>query len=148
VAYRTIPGSARNGIVPRPPIERLRAKLALDPATGCMEWTGALDRKGYARLAMGEGRNKIAHRVAYEAERGPIPDGLTIDHLCRNKRCSNPDHLEAVTFAENTRRENAQRPVATHCPRGHEWTPANTYSQSNGRRTCRACRRMRDAKRS
>lgn len=139
-------GVGRNGIIVRPPIDRLRAKLRRDPKTGCDEWTGALDRKGYARIAMGAHRNAQAHRVAYEAERGPIPPGLTIDHLCRNKACCNPDHLEPVTFAENTRRENAQRPVETHCRRGHEWTEANTYYQNGGKRACRACRRVRDAR--
>lgn len=132
---RRIPGSARNGIVPRPAVDRLRAKLSVNASTGCHEWTGALDHKGYARVAIGGKRNRLAHRIAYEAVKGPIPAGLTLDHLCRNPCCCNPDHLEAVTSAENTRR----KANPDFCPSGHPVNEKNTRVERDGRRRCRVC---------
>ncbi|WP_402465721.1 HNH endonuclease signature motif containing protein [Isoptericola aurantiacus] len=75
----------------------------------CIEWTGATSANGYGRIGIGGSRTAQVHRVAYEAARGPIPAGLHIDHLCRNRRCVNPDHLEPVTQSENNRRANALR---------------------------------------
>jgi hypothetical protein len=72
----------------------------------------------------------------YSAVKGAIPDGLHIDHLCRNRACCHPDHLEAVTPRENVRR--GVRSQVTHCPKGHEYTPENTKVK-RGRRNCRAC---------
>lgn len=86
-----------------------------------------------------------AHRVAYELTRGPIPAGMEIDHLCRVRSCVNPDHLEAVTRGENLRRGRGKTGAQTHCKRGHELTPENTYRYVNRRgyvcRHCRQCRR-------
>src|SRR6202030_118623 len=70
-----------------------------EPNSGCWLWLGACNEFGYGKF----GKVK-AHRFSYEREKGPIPDGLEIDHLCRNKSCVNPDHLEAVTHGENRRR--------------------------------------------
>lgn len=104
---------------------------------GCWNWVGYAQR-GYGvfekRIAGIRYRGR-AHRVVYELLVGPIPEGLTIDHLCRNTLCVNPDHLEPVTGAENVRRANAFR---THCIRGHEFTEENTYYRNGGRR-CRPC---------
>lgn len=102
----------------------------------CIEWAGYIKPNGYGQTGAGE----PAHRAAYVASRGPIPEGLEIDHLCRNKQCVNPDHLEPVTRAENARRRFADY---THCANGHEYTIANTYRRPSGFRDCRACGRER-----
>jgi hypothetical protein len=114
----------------------------------CWWWRGALTPQdgGHFRGAFRvNGRLQKAHRVAYELVVGPIPDGLQIDHLCRNPQCVNPAHLEPVTGAENTRRAdpNAPRRAATHCQRGHPFDEANTYRRPDGSRTCLACKEMR-----
>lgn len=116
------------------------AKVVTDPS-GCWLWTAALNSRGYPCFAISD-RSQLAHRVAYQALVGPIPAGLEIDHLCRVPRCVNPAHLEPVTREENLRREMAAtRP--THCPKGHEYTEANSIikRQRNGwlNRLCRAC---------
>lgn len=81
------------------------------------------------------------HRYAYEFCVGPIPDGLTIDHLCRIRACVRPEHLEPVTHVENIKRGWAVRPRQSHCKNGHEFTPENTYrySISLGMRVCKIC---------
>jgi len=109
----------------------------------CWEWTGAKIPGGYASLAVPGTSQVGAHRVAYELCIGPIPGGLHLDHLCRNRGCVNPKHLEPVTSRENILR--GQSPGAlnarkTHCKQGHEFTAENTYVIQGGRR-CRACNR-------
>lgn len=123
--------------------ERFWAKV--QPTGFCWEWTGAKTR-GYGSFATETG-GKRAHRVAYELLVGPIPDGLVIDHLCRNTSCVNPDHLEPVTQAENVRRGFNPGPghgIRTHCPHGHAYTPENTRIQARtGAQICRTCTRAR-----
>ncbi len=106
---------------------------------GCWLWRGYKTRNGYGRFWM-DGRTQPAHRVSYELHVGPIPDGLHIDHLCRNRMCVNPEHLEPVTLAENNRRGAA---VITHCPQGHEYAGDNLYIGRDGKRYCRTCHRER-----
>lgn len=134
------------------PLVRLLRHVEVDRESGCWLWTGAVGTgTGYGRFRMGSRvddtvRTEQAHRVSYELHVGPIPDGLHLDHLCRVRRCVNPDHLEPVTQAENNRR--GVSPIAafvdaTHCIHGHEFTPENTYRTDKGR-YCRACRRRRN----
>jgi hypothetical protein len=103
----------------------------------CWEWHGA-KRTGYG-LVHFEGRVQSVHRLSYEALVGPIPAGLQLDHLCRNRACYNPAHLEPVTNRENKRRGTA---LVTSCPQGHEYSEENTYVH-NSHRFCRTCSRNR-----
>jgi len=104
-------------------------------ADGCVEFLGRRDRHGYGHVRAFGGDNWLAHRAMYVLMVGAIPDGLMLDHLCRNRACVNPGHLEPVTHAENQRRGVLAR---THCKWGHEFTPENTYV-GGGKRTCRIC---------
>ncbi|BBA98295.1 hypothetical protein RVR_10508 [Actinacidiphila reveromycinica] len=114
--------------------------------TSCWEWTARRSEDGYGRYTFtSEGQKKDvgAHRLAYVLSIGPIGDGLTLDHRCRNRGCVNPDHLEPVTRRVNVLRGDtfASRQAAqTHCASGHEFTPENTYVWNN-HRYCRTCRR-------
>ena len=109
----------------------------------CWEWRKSTCR-GYAMTTVA-GVHWYVHRLAYVAVSGAIPDGMVIDHLCRNRRCSNPTHLEAVTHAENIRR--GARGAMTHCARGHTYTEETTHFYRRGaseqwHRKCRVCRHV------
>lgn len=112
--------------------------------SGCWEWTGApLKNSGYCRIKMA-GKTVVAHRAVYEALVGPIPHGLQLDHLCRNRKCVNPAHLEPVTAKVNQAR--GQSPVSenaakTSCKRGHPLSGSNLFVRNDGRRRCRTCER-------
>lgn len=125
---------------------RFYAKIAPPNERGCMLWLAYTDPDGYGRFRVGgtAGEMRRAHRVSYTLAYGPIPEGLTLDHLCRVRHCIAPEHLEAVTNAENVRRGrlNDWQRVKTHCPRGHAYTEENT-SWWKGRRSCRTCHRER-----
>lgn len=132
------------GIYPRRYVtlaQYLDVRSARD-GSGCILWTGQRTFAGYGLCNWKDGRGlhlkTTAHRAAFISGKGPIPQGLEIDHLCRNTRCVNPDHLEAVTRLENVRR--GLKATQTHCIHGHEFTPENTmYKKVNGCRVCRAC---------
>lgn len=130
------------GPKPIEPSIRFDAKWRLDEATGCHVWTATLSSAGYGCFFVRDaGRQVLAHRFSYERSKGAIPAGLHIDHLCRNKKCVNPDHLEAVTRQENHRR--APWTPKTHCNRGHALTAENVYVRpSNGMRRCRECAKV------
>lgn len=140
---------SRPGPKPRPVRERLLSKAVINFETGCWEWNGQLNSDGYARFGVTAQKNTYAHRLAYELIEGPIPAGLTLDHLCRVRHCINPAHLEPVTSRENSLRSPftmaSRHAATTHCPSGHEYTPENTMTvkHRNGRvtRVCRTCRR-------
>lgn len=110
---------------------------------GCWEWTAYLDKNGYGQFSIGP-KTVRAYRWAYECLIGPIPEGLTIDHLCRFPACVNPAHLEPVTPKENYLRGyglpalNARK---THCDNGHPFDEVNTYIYKGYQRHCRACNR-------
>ena len=108
----------------------------------CIVWTGAVTSAGYGELNVG-GRPVLAHRISYELSNGPIPAGLVINHLCTNKVCVNPAHLELTTYAGNAFHDNSKNITkaniaTTHCPNGHPYDEENTYIFKN-KRDCRAC---------
>lgn len=131
--------------------ERFENKYVPEPNTGCWLWLSTINSSGYGEFwANGSWREDgtrippvRAHRFSYEFFRGPIPEGLQIDHRCRTRSCVNPDHLEPVTNQENVRRgwASGERTV-THCKRGHELSGDNLYL-AEGRRHCRTCRAER-----
>lgn len=119
--------------------ERIVSKIERTD-TGCWAWTAATNGKGYGLISI-DGSAKLAHRVVYMELAGPIPDGMTIDHVCRNKRCVNPAHLDVVTVAENNRR--AAETITT-CRQGHRLEGDNLRikQRSQGaQRVCVACAR-------
>lgn len=123
---------------------RIKRNISID-ANGCWLWTGYLFRSGYGQIWISGGGDKkrLAHRISYETFIGPVPTNLELDHLCRVRRCVNPDHLEPVTHRENVLRGSS--PVAlqvmqTHCIRGHLLTGDNLLS-SQTKRCCVTCRR-------
>jgi hypothetical protein len=118
---------------------------------GCWTWMGTKTPDGYGVFYDVRVKgSRRAHRVAYEALVGPIPNGLQIDHLCRTRNCVNPTHMEAVSSRVNTLRgegPTASKYRQTHCVNGHEFTPENTKIRSNGiHRQCRECMRITDRK--
>lgn len=107
----------------------------------CIEHQGARTRGGYGTLSV-DGRTVLAHRKAWQDRFGPVPNGLQLDHLCRNRACINPEHLEPVTRRENILRGvsfSAVNARKRHCPKGHPYTDENTYMDRKGRQ-CRLCR--------
>ena len=105
----------------------------------CWVYTAHCDRNGYGLFRLGN-THVGAHRFAYELENDPIPTDLELDHLCKNRSCVHPGHLELVTHLENMRRAYAHQ---THCKYGHELTEDNTWSTRTGGRICKECSRRR-----
>src|SRR6266850_403390 len=145
----SLPDIAKS-IVAMPDDDSLEALVAQMNHTACILWQGAISRRdGYGRV-WAWGKVRLAHRVAYELVFGPIPSGLEMDHLCRNRACVNPLHLEAVTRLVNVRRGDGWKFNGTkiHCPQGHPYDKDNTRIEYGGaqsrspgspRRRCRIC---------
>ena len=130
-------------------LERFWDKIELSDHNDdqCWYWTSSINKKGYGNMWK-DGTSQIVHRISYELFRGKIPKGLQIDHLCRNRSCVNPQHLEPVTLTENIRRSDVGRNmrIKTHCPQGHEYNKDNTYINTLGSRMCKLCIRERNLK--
>lgn len=125
-------------------IEQTSCENMLEP---CWIFTGALDTKGYAQLRV-MGKTQMAHRAMYESRFGAIGSGMQLDHLCRNRACINPSHMEPVTNRENQLR-GLKGALKTHCAQGHAYSGDNIYRHmENGRRRtrCRECNRAKARK--
>lgn len=132
--------------VNRPPTEdRVLLNTYFCPFSGCWLWTGYTTPRGYSFIQV-LGKKYSVHRLMWVKEHGVIPPDKQIDHLCRNRNCINPDHLELVTSRENTMRGisfSAVNAKKTHCVHGHEFTPENVRPRKRGGRECLACRRRK-----
>lgn len=120
-----------------------------DPNTGCWLWEGKVDSRSYGLIYIGKIDGKVkyvlAHRAFYERFRGKIPEKMTLDHLCFQPCCVNPDHLEPKTLSENCSRQRSS--LKKFCKNGHEFTEDNTIiRKGNGRRDCRSCGRAAQRK--
>ena len=128
----------------RPPVDRFAEKIAL-AENGCIEWIAGTNGPGYGTFAAGDGLFVLAHRWSYEYHIAPIPTGLEIDHLCANRRCVNPEHMEVVTRHQNLMRStgiSARNATKTHCPAGHPYAGDNlSIVRTTGARICITCRR-------
>ena len=122
---------------------RFWAKVATNTNGACWPWLACrTSNGGYGKFRI-NGKTFRAHRVAYILQRGDIPNGMTLDHLCRNTACVNPAHLEVVTSRDNTIRgigPAAQHARATQCCQGHQYDLINTVYRKNGQRDCRTCK--------
>jgi len=129
---------------------RLLSKVQLDEKTQCWNWTGYISKKGYGRIAYKYSSygSFEAYRLSYILFNGKLNSNLQIDHLCRNRKCVNPKHLEQVTKKENLLRGfgvGSKNKAKTHCPEGHQYTLENTrISPANGGRCCKKCQKQRD----
>lgn len=125
-------------------LECFYEKTETDESTGCWNWTGYRNWGGYGLFWDGV-RKVSSHRWSYETFVGPIPDGMTIDHICRNTSCVNPDHLRVMSAYDNwliSESLTANNLRKTVCSNGHEFSGSNLVVQGN-RRRCRECRRQR-----
>lgn len=130
--------------MPKTLLERWQSKVVVAPS-GCWEWTASRNRAGYGQLR-NPGSTQLAHRIGWELLVGTLTPARELDHLCRNRACVNPDHLEEVEHRDNMRRSpdigGWQRRKSV-CKRGHALTGDNLYVTPDGRRQCRTCQNRR-----
>lgn len=127
--------------------ERMQNKIMPEPMSGCWIWLGARQSKGYGIVHF-KGENCLAHRTVYSILIGKIVRKFELDHLCRNRSCVNPQHLEQVTHLENCLRSPLIFKQPTHCPKGHAYNKENsimgfTTTTKRSYRICRKCHRIR-----
>jgi hypothetical protein len=130
----------------RPAAERFWEKVA--PAGTCWEWTASCDKNGHGQFTPRHGKSVRAHRFAYEEMVGPIPEGLVLDHLCRNRPCVNPDHLDPVPQRVNAQRGRTgyNTPKRSQCNQGHPF-PEHAQYRSTGTRYCKTCQNAKQRER-
>lgn len=130
--------------------KRVREKILPSPdefqGSPCWIWTGCFSKGGYGRIGVG-GKLDYSHRLTFELLRGDIEENLCVDHLCKNRICCNPAHMEVVTRGENVKRGDTGKhnSIKTHCPHGHKYTPKNTVIRK-GNRECKTCVNYRNTK--
>lgn len=129
---------------------RLFRRSVVNEETGCIEWIGAASAGGYGRIQVA-GKSEFTHRVSYALFVGELKDNMHIDHLCRNRICFRPDHLEQVTPGVNAMRglagkvRGAQQRAKTHCPRNHPYDKENTIWDKRGYRLCMICHKVQQS---
>ena len=128
--------------------EKIKGKIIsnIKVIDNCWVWQGTIINTGYGQISY-HNKHYSVHRLSYILYIGEIPEKLELDHLCRNRKCCNPDHLEPVTRKENIRRSPLHNKNKTHCPQGHEYTHDNTYfTKSRNNRRCKICKKSSNNK--
>ena len=123
------------------PLTDFYDRIKFNEQTWCWDWQGEITWGKYGRISIRRKR-VLVHRFSYELFKGKIPDGLEIDHLCRNRKCCNPQHLEAVTRSTNLSRGHNHNRDKNHCPQGHPYSGKNMITRKNGSRECRQCTKV------
>lgn len=137
--------------VPQRVLDRFWTHVQTSSPTECWPWLMSIGNHGYGQIGWSENghtRMVLAHRLAWHLVNGVIPEELTIDHLCRNRRCCNPDHMRLATLSVNAQdgslhRKGWEGTPRTHCPAGHPYNDQNTYQSPKGDKRCLACARAK-----
>lgn len=123
--------------------EKLYSRIEISLENKCWNYIGSVDKDGYGMFRLYD-KTYRTHRLSYLLFKGEIPQNYVIDHICSNRKCCNPDHLEAVTNSENIKRgdtgKNNHQSLKEYCPKGHKYTPENTYINPKGSRECMICK--------
>lgn len=124
-------------------LEEFFSSIQFNESNWCWEWTRSLSA-GYGYFRLYDKKISV-HRISYQLFKGQIPNDKELDHLCRNTKCCNPEHLEPISHKENVLRGNGPTAInsqKTHCDNGHEYTLENTFIRKNGNRDCRMCMKI------